>query len=246
MGHAQAAVEPTDDQLNQIVRFETGLITAQVSDRDAGKLDGGGGLGGPSALSQQAFFIGINDPLGLNPTGAAFDPNVFAIFRKWVASDDAPRRAVARGEALFNTRAIAITGVAGLNDTLGQPSISGTCSTCHDAPNVGDHSVSMPLNIGTSDASRRTPDLPLYTFQCNSTGEVIETSDPGRAMITGKCADIGKLKGPVLRGLAARAPYFHNGSAATLAEVVDFYDQRFNLQLTAGEKADLIAFLKTL
>src|SRR5512140_304675 len=64
MGHAQAAVEPTDDQLNQIVRFETGLITAQVSDRDAGKLDGGGGLGGPSALSQQAFFIGINDPLG--------------------------------------------------------------------------------------------------------------------------------------------------------------------------------------
>jgi cytochrome c peroxidase len=65
-------------------------------------------------------------------------------------------------------------------------------------------------------------------------------------MISGKCADIGKLKGPVLRGLAARAPYFHNGSAATLSDAVDFYDQRFNLNLTPQQKADLVAFLQTL
>jgi cytochrome c peroxidase len=71
-------------------------------------------------------------------------------------------------------------------------------------------------------------------------------TDPGRAMISGKCADIGKLKGPVLRGLAARAPYFHNGSAATLNDAVDFYDQRFNLNLTQQQKADLVAFLQTL
>ena len=48
------------------------------------------------------------------------------------------------------------------------------------------------------------------------------------------------------RGLAARAPYFHNGSAATLAEVVDFYDTRFAMHLTAQEKADLVAFLRSL
>ena len=42
-------------------------------------------------------------------------------------------------------------------------------------------------------------------------------------MITGKWADIGRFKGPILRALAARAPYFHNGSAATLEEVVEFY-----------------------
>jgi cytochrome c peroxidase len=65
-------------------------------------------------------------------------------------------------------------------------------------------------------------------------------------MVTGKWADIGKFKGPVLRGLAARAPYFHNGSAATLEEVVDFYESRFNLQLTAQERADLLAFLRAL
>ena len=65
-------------------------------------------------------------------------------------------------------------------------------------------------------------------------------------MITGKCADIGKFKGPILRGLAARAPYFHNGSAATLRDAVNFYDTRFHIGFSGQEKADLIAFLKSL
>jgi cytochrome c peroxidase len=54
------------------------------------------------------------------------------------------------------------------------------------------------------------------------------------------------FKGPILRGLAARAPYFHNGSAATLAEVVEFYNRRFDIGLSAQEKFDLIAFMKAL
>jgi cytochrome c peroxidase len=65
-------------------------------------------------------------------------------------------------------------------------------------------------------------------------------------MITGRCADIGKAKGPILRGLAARAPYFHNGSAATLEDVVEFYDRRFGIGFTARQKADLVAFLNAL
>jgi cytochrome c peroxidase len=65
-------------------------------------------------------------------------------------------------------------------------------------------------------------------------------------MVTGKCADVGKLKGPILRGLAARAPYFHNGGAKTLMDAVDFYDQRFALGLTSQQKQDLVAFLNTL
>jgi cytochrome c peroxidase len=71
-------------------------------------------------------------------------------------------------------------------------------------------------------------------------------TDIGRAMITGECADIGKTKGPVLRGLAARAPYFHNGSAATLNDVVEFYEQRFHIGLTVQQKSDLVAFLNSL
>ena len=78
------------------------------------------------------------------------------------------------------------------------------------------------------------------------TGQSFVVTDPGRALISGKCADIGKLKGPILRGLAARAPYFHNGSAATLLDVVEFYNQRFNLSFTEQQKSDLVAFLKTL
>ena len=63
-------------------------------------------------------------------------------------------------------------------------------------------------------------------------------------MITGNCADIGKVKGPILRGLAARAPYFHNGSA--LMDAVNFYDQRFNIGFTDQEKQDLVNFLNAL
>jgi cytochrome c peroxidase len=48
------------------------------------------------------------------------------------------------------------------------------------------------------------------------------------------------------RGLAARAPYFVNGSARTLRELVDFYDRRFNIQYSDDEKQDLINFLSTL
>lgn len=51
------------------------------------------------------------------------------------------RRSVARGQALFNTRPIAISGVRGVNDALGIETLPATCTTCHDAPNVGNHSV---------------------------------------------------------------------------------------------------------
>ena len=72
------------------------------------------------------------------------------------------------------------------------------------------------------------------------------TTDPGRALLTGRCNDIGKFKGPILRALAARAPYFHDGSAAGLADLIEFYDTRVEIGLTAGEKTDLRAFLRTL
>ncbi|MGE5815998.1 MAG: hypothetical protein ACM36C_16025 [Acidobacteriota bacterium] len=252
MGHAQAIFPPTEEQLQEIVDVETHLFTAQIRDKDAGSLVDQGAMGGPVPLSTEPFFLGINDPIGMNPTGAPFDPRVFNIFDAWQALQSGPadlraaRRAIARGQEIFNTRAINITRVKGLNDALGQESIAGTCTTCHDSPNAGNHSIAMALDIGMSDQSRRTPDLPLYTLRCEATGEIIKTSDPGRAMITGKCADISKMKGPVLRALASRAPYFHNGAAATLDDVVKFYDERFNLNLTPREKADLVAFLKTL
>ena len=75
---------------------------------------------------------------------------------------------------------------------------------------------------------------------------MIFTTDPGKGLISGLCSDVGRTKGPILRGLAARAPYFHNGAARDLSELVDFYNQRFQMNLTSQEKENLIAFLNAL
>jgi cytochrome c peroxidase len=254
LGHAQAAQPLTDAQQQAIVAFESALSTAQVSDELAGSLTARGALGGPLYLSAQNFYFGINDAIaGDYRTRGPFDAQVFRIYDGWAREQGgatrgrgAARAAIARGQAIFNTRPIRITGVKGLNDDLGVPVIMGSCTTCHDSPNAGDHSVPAPLDIGIADGARRTPDLPLYTLRNLQTGETIETTDPGRALITGKWSDIGKFKGPTLRGLAAHAPYFHNGSAEDLSAVVDFYNTRFGLNLSDQEKSDLVAFLRAL
>ena len=149
--------------------------------------------------------------------------------------------------ALFNSRPMLIKGVKGLNDDLGVETLPGTCTTCHDTPASGNHSIPAPLDIGLTEASRRTADMPLYTLRNKHDPTlVVQTTDPGRALVTGNWRDIGRFKGPILRGLAARAPYFHNGFANDLDAVVDFYNDRFQLGLSDGEHDDLVAFLLAL
>ncbi|HEU4613064.1 MAG TPA: hypothetical protein VFS15_13330 [Kofleriaceae bacterium] len=247
LGHAQAT-STNPAQLDSIVTFESALFTAQTLDHGAGPLDKNGGKGGPQQLANTPFFIGINDSLS-----PGFNPNAMTLFdgfappAKAKSDPESVRRyAIYRGQQIFNTRQFAIAGVSGLNDMLGQPTITGTCTTCHDTPNVGNHSVTLALNIGVSDASRRTPDMPLYTLRNKTTGATVQTTDPGRALITGKWADIGKFKGPVLRGLQMRPPFFHNGMAASLEDVVAFYNARFAMGLTPQEQSDLLAFLQAL
>jgi cytochrome c peroxidase len=160
--------------------------------------------------------------------------------------------------------------VAGINDDVaaggllagGIPTLQGTCGTCHDTPNVGNHSFPTPLNIGTGDPSPSSPlvnlggldlsYLPQITV-CQKdpttglpTNNCKTTTDLGQALIDGNFDHVGKIKGPILRGLAGRAPYFHNGSATTLMDVVNFYNTRFTLGLTDQQKGDMVAFLKTL
>jgi hypothetical protein len=162
---------------------------------------------------------------------------------------DEARRSIARGQEIFNTHPIAITGVSGINDeaVFGKPAtLMGTCTSCHDTPNGGNHSVVAPLNIGLVDEAHRTPDMPLYTLRNKATGEIMKVTDPGRALIDGKWSHVGRFKGPMLRNLAPRAPYFHNGFAKDLNAVVDFYNTRFNIGFTKQEKSDLVAFLRSL
>jgi cytochrome c peroxidase len=272
-GHAQAAVPPTAAQVADIVGFELGLFSAQSYDTRAGRLGSDGATGGARQLAAQAYYPGINDVLGADPTGAAFNPASMTLFDAWQASGDPrdARRAIAAGEALFDNAPLQISNVRGLNDNaaLGKPaSFAGTCTSCHDTPSVGNHSLPLPLDIGTGHAALpgvepdpniaaglaelSMADLPVYLVSgCPNPFDAGEpesfyTTDPAKALITGACSDFNRGKGPVLRGLAARAPYFHNGAAASLKEVVNFYNQRFQMGLTDQQKQDLVAFLNSL
>jgi hypothetical protein len=266
--HAQGnGKRPTPAEQQQIVDFEMSLFTAQTYGWTTGSLDARGATGGPEALMTQPFFIGVNSPIPdfENPASAPFNS---AIFNAFDAFDNLPQRdpraAIARGQALFNSTPINIRGVAGLNDDQaagglvpgGIPVIAGFCGTCHDSPNVGNHSFPTPLNIGTGDPNPGDPTvnlggldvtyLPRITVRSKITGETKTTTDLGQALVDGKFDHVGKIKGPILRGLSARAPYFHNGSARTLLDVVRFYELRFGVFFSPQEEDDLVAFLSSL
>jgi cytochrome c peroxidase len=237
----------TDAQLASIVNFERGLFTAQVVDGVAGSLTLDGANGGPAFLSTVPFFTGENRA---RPIGPGQRPDVFHVYDAWQADTDARRASIARGQFLFNFR----TGILPL---LGSRTIGGStvrCGTCHNAFEAGAESAGTWGN-GVTDSigrflagpSRRSPDLPLYTVRNTVTGETIQTTDLGRAMTTGKWADLNKFKTPALRALAAHAPYRHDGSDATLEDVIDSYQAAgFSFNFTKQEKADLVAFLKSL
>jgi hypothetical protein len=213
MIHAQGAVFPTNAQIADGTAMMMSLTNAQAIDLDANDLTSRGARGGAENLASASL------------TGA---PG-FTIYDAWRTATGGngtqlARRAVARGQDLFNAR----------------------CASCHSVPNQGNQSTFRTIVTGTSDAAHRTPDLPLYTLRNKITGETTQTSDAGAALNTGRWADIGKFKVPMLRGLAARAPYFHNGMAATLDDVVEFYDDRFHMGLNDQAKDDLVAFLKAL
>ncbi len=106
------------------------------------------------------------------------------------------------------------------------------CTNCHDGFDLKDHDFH---NIG------------LYS----------EYADPGRARITLDPADEGKFKTPTLRNITLTAPYMHDGSMATLEEVMDHYAMgghphpnlshlMRDFTLNAKDKADVIAFLNAL
>jgi cytochrome c peroxidase len=279
--HAQAAQPPTLEQQTAIVNFELGLTSAQSFSFRAGELDAVGAQGGATNLSAQTYYPGTNDSLGADPKGEAFHSTAFTLYNSFDGRRRDARQDIAAGEKLFNTRALTISNVRGLNDnaalakalgtTVPIPPFQGFCTTCHDTPNVGNHSLPLALDIGTghdptveSDpliangvTQLSFPDLPIFRITgCpdpfgdpqhpSTTPFVILTTDPGKGLVSGLCSDVGRTKGPILRGLAARAPYFHNGAARDLSELLDFYNQRFQMNLTREEKENLIAFLNAL
>lgn len=290
--HAQAVNQPTLEQQTDIVNFELGLTSAQAYDARAGLLNDKGATGGPAGLAKEAYYPGINDSLGADPDGKAFNSVGFSLFDDWDNLDNSGRRGgysreqndarekIAAGQKLFNTHPLTISNVRGLTDNAALAAALGTtvpiapfqgfCTTCHDTPNVGNHSLPLALDIGTGHdptiekdpliangvSQLDFPDLPVFEITgcpdpfaepgAPAKTIVIYTTDPGKALISGLCSDVSRTKGPVLRGLAARAPYFHNGAARNLTELIDFYNLRFQMNLTSQEKSELIAFLNSL
>lgn len=243
--------------------------------RDLTGGDGSGATGGPKFLSSlfplpspiEPTFLGIPP---FTPEFTLFEP-AFVTPTTGSATTKAQRESIARGENLFTNKGFIVNGVAGLNEAVG-PNAPSTCNTCHNIQNIGNNFALGPLHTGIGDNSSKdtlgrqgpsttlppTADLPLFTFACPSGSipfftnpdgsghDIFQTTDPGMALLTGNCADLGKMKTPMLRGLAARAPYFHGGNAATLMDLMNFYDNRFSIGFTQQEKQDLVNFLNSL
>lgn len=96
--------------------------------------------------------------------GRPFDSAAFALYDTWagdtateadtaLAARREARQSVHRGQQIFNQRALRMVLVKGINDDMNRPVVEGTCTTCHNAPNVGTASVPAYFDIGVSDGS---------------------------------------------------------------------------------------------
>jgi hypothetical protein len=264
--HLQVSAALSDTQTDAIEAFELQLYGAQNFSFGAGPLDE---PGGPPAFGPAAMARGADGKLGNNITNFVF-PMAGAWDELPGGANDAERsrnafrESVARGHDVFFFRTFWIRDSAHLNTVgLGNP-IKRTCSTCHGMHMTGMDVVNGWMDLGTTNLpwakeepvspwAKKAAEMPLFklTFRADLPphpflGREIYTQDPGRALITGRCIDIGAIVMQQFRGLAARAPYFSNGSAANLRELVDFYDRRYNIQYTEQEKQDLVNFLGVL
>ncbi|MEP6962037.1 MAG: hypothetical protein ABI995_08160, partial [Acidobacteriota bacterium] len=256
LAHVQAG-SITDEQLRRIVDFESQVYVAQIFDRNGGNL---AEAGGPASLGPKAMADHRPGVLGDND----YDP-VFLLFDAWKKPGSAPqdqfRASVARGADIFLLRQFWLRDATHINSIgLGNP-LKRTCATCHNAQMTGQDLSAGWVDLGTTNYPRWTEpalysdaqELPVFRVTCKASaqphpylGRVIYTTDPGRALISGRCVDIGSIVMQQFRGLSSRAPYFSNGSAKNLRELVDYYDRRFDMKLSETEKQDLINFLGVL
>jgi len=167
------------------------------------------------------------------------------------------------------SRQFTVNDVAGLTNIAAGPGKTlgpktGGCNICHNQIAAGPDSfpaAQHDIGIGGDSTAFGGPapnpapyqnDLPVFQVTCKlgSTtpfhGTTVTTTDPGLALITGRCADVGRFTVAQLRALAAHPPYFSDGSAATLLDVVNFYNNRFSINLSAQDKQDLVNFLNSL
>ena len=239
-------------QVDRIVDFEKHLYTAQQVDNVGGELDDGGAFGGPAKLAN-------SEPGQLGDQGQP----VWSEFAAWAKipkdanltpEQRAFRESVARGARIFRERTFLISDSMGINWPIGFGNpVRNACAFCHNMSQMGNDVAPGQVDLGTTTLpfADPQPDLPLFKITCKGKphpfyGRVIYTHDPGYALTTGRCRDVGRITLQSMRGLAARAPYFSNGSAKTLRDVIDYYDRRYNIGYTEQEKQDLVNLMSVL
>jgi cytochrome c peroxidase len=260
--HLETEANFDPKQIQRILDFETQLYTAQSLDVVGGKLDDGGAHGGPEtlALSKPGVLKSSKDVqwVEYSPWAASATTTPASATTNAAGSSDAQRlfrESVARGAAIFRERTFLISDSSGLNSmNFGNPTRD-SCNFCHNMTRTGMDVAPGQVDLGTTNEpfADSAPDLPLFKLTCHAgetphpfLGAVIYTHDPGFALTTGRCVDIGKITMQSMRGLAARAPYFSNGSARTLRDVIEFYNRRYNIALTEQEKQDLTNLMSVL
>ncbi|MDF7776346.1 hypothetical protein P1X14_13910 [Sphingomonas sp. AOB5] len=238
----------------RILDFERRLFVAQQRDSSGTMLDADGAEGGPLKLLQSA-------PGRLGSQGTP----VWSEFEAWEKLPEAEkaklpkdvrefRDSVARGARVFRDKTFLITDSAGINSPVGFGNpVRNSCVFCHNMSYMGMDVAPGQVDLGTTNLpfADPLPHLPLFKVTCTGKphphyGRVIYTHDPGYALTTGKCADVGRITLQTLRGLSARAPYFSNGSAKDLRGVIDYYDRRYAIGYTEQEKRDLVNLMRAL
>lgn len=248
--HLEMTKHLTREQMKAITDFESRLFTAQQHDASGADLDADGADGGPMKLAK-------SQPGQLGSIGKP----VWSEYEAWekpkagLSKEEAAyRTSVARGAKVFRDKTFLITDSSGINSPIGFGNpVRNSCVFCHNMSQMGNDVAPGQVDLGTTTLpfADPAPHLPLFRITCLGRphphyGRVIYTSDPGYALTTGRCADVGKITLQSMRGLAARAPYFSNGSAKDLRGVVDYYDRRYHIGYTEQEKRDLVNLMSAL
>jgi cytochrome c peroxidase len=258
----------SDTEADAAAAFMLGVFTDQISDDDAGRLSSRGARGGVATLTRLS-----SDPAApctpLAPAATCTpvvpgNPLTMTLFDGWANVPDHGRNGINGGSRSTQSRAAVVRGQAVFNQL--------NCKNCHATNNIGNNpsetffrrifldSPTILAEFAAEDPRidrllDRVRKLPVYclrpagstsTGPCGDDPGDVQTTDPGRALVSGRLLDVGRFKPPILRALAIRAPFFHNGAAETLDDVVNLYNAVFDLHLTDQQHADLVAFLRVL
>lgn len=257
--------------LEEIIDFETRIFTAQSIDFRAGDLTGDDAKGGAKFLAQADAGV-LNSGTRL-PMWDEYDAwleyldKSFQDYQNEYTSknnNSQPnlskeqfefRQSVARGVKFFRDVTFLVKDNAGITDMgFGNP-VRNDCNFCHNMTRSGMDVAPGQVDLGTTNSpfADPAPHLPLFKLTCKKDflthahlGKTVYTTDPGFALTTGRCKDIGKITIQNMRGLAARSPYFANGSAKTIRDIVDYYVRRYNMTMTEEQKQDLTNLMSVL